>query len=63
MAAVKTIAGEFYTNSSPDNRPDIYDLEVKLYKRVALSPVRDKWEGICTVALWSICECRELQRR
>lgn len=52
MAAVKTIGEEFATNSLPDSRSDIYKFETKLYKRVALSQVRENWENIYTLALW-----------
>jgi len=52
MAAVKTLAGESYTNSSPESRSDIYKLEIKLYKRVALSQVRENWEDVCSLGLW-----------
>lgn len=52
MAAIKAITAEVYTNSLPESRADIYKLEAKLYKRVALSSVRESWKDICTVALW-----------
>jgi len=52
MAAVKALAGESFTNSLPESRSDIYKLETKLYKRVALSQVRENWEDVCTLGFW-----------
>lgn len=52
MAAVKMLADKSYTNSLPESRPDIEKLEVKLYKRIALSQVRESWETICSFGLW-----------
>ena len=52
MAAIKEIAGKAYENSMPADHSEIQQLETKLYKRVALSHVRQKWENICTLTLW-----------
>jgi hypothetical protein len=51
LAAVKTFTGEVGTNSLSARGPNIYELEVRLYKRVALSRVREHWEDACTLAL------------